>query len=175
MSIITQTQFQDMMERQLTPFRQDVAGDNSISISAGVETLFVNNANARNSVSAPAYMTDRYDTVSNKMTASSEYDGPTYVGDLGVIWTPTASSEGEALVRLYIDTSGTRDFSTDPLIRTYTFNYKGASAIPRNAVTTWYWGEEAGYDAKNDGVYFTLEFAHAGTITSPSCVYYNTQ
>lgn len=171
----TKTQVDNMIDRGLNPFRQDVAGDNTIIISAGTETLFAIDGDARNVSAGPAYMTDRWDTASNKMTAVSEYDGPTYVGDLGFIWSPTAESTGVALVRVYIDTSGTRDFSTDPLIRTYTISYKGDSPIPRNAVTTWYWGEETGYDAKNDGIYFTVEFEHAGTITSPSAVIYNIQ
>ena len=171
----TKTQVDNMIERSLTPFRQDVTGSNTISISAATETLFVNNGATRNAVSGPDYMTDRWDTTNNKMTASSEYDSPTYVGDIGLVWTPSASSEGVAIVRVYIDTSGTQDFSTDPQIREYTFNYKGASAISRNIVATWYWGEETGYDAKNDGVYFTIEFEHAGSITSPSTVIYNTQ
>ena len=171
----TQTQVDDMIERGLTPFRQDVVGSNSIAISANTETLFVSNGAARNDVTGPAYMTDRWDTTNNKMTAISEYDHPTYVGDIGIVWTPDASSDGTAVVRVYIDDSGTRDFSTDPQIREYTFSYKGASAISRNIVATWYWGTDVGYDAKNDGVYFTLEFEHNGDITNPSVVIYNTQ
>jgi len=173
--VFTKTQVDDMMDRGLNPFRQDVVGSNTIAISAGVETLFVNNGLARNETSGPTYMVDRYDAVNNKMTAVSEYDSPTYVGDIGLVWTPTASAEGLAVVRVYIDTSGTQDFSTDPEIRTYQLSYKGALALTRNIVATWYWGEEAGYDAKNDGVYFTLEFEHAGNVTNPSTVFYNTQ
>jgi hypothetical protein len=165
----TKTQVDDMMDRMLNPFRQDVAGDNSIAITANTETTFLINGNARNVASGPSYMTDRWDTSTGVMTAASEYDSPTYVGDLGFIWTPAASSEGRFLLRVYINDA------TPKLIRTYRGDYKGASAIPRNILATWYWGAEAGYDAKNDGIYFTIEFEHNGTITAPSVVIYNTQ
>ena len=54
----------------------------------------------------------------------------------------------------------------DPTIR---------SPNPKNVLATWYWGSEVGYDAKNDGVYFTVEFEHDGAITAPSLTIYNTQ
>ena len=171
----TKTQVDNMMDRCLNPFRQDVVGDNSISVSAATETQIVINGESRNVSHGPDYFTDRWDTTNSKMTAVDEYDSPTYVADIGFVWTPDASSEGIAIIRLYIDTSGTQDFSTDPEIRSYTFSYKGSSAIAKNILATWYWGTEAGYDAKNDGVYFTIEFEHAGTITEPSSVIYNTQ
>ena len=110
---ITQTQFQDMMARNLTPFRQDVVGDNSIAILANTETRLVINGNARNDVQAPAYFTDRWDTTANIMKATSEYDGPTYVGEPNFLWTPDAESEGLAKVRLYINDA------VPKLIKTY--------------------------------------------------------
>ncbi len=177
MGTLTQTftEVQHMMDRQMNPFRQDVVGDNSIEISADTETLFAVDGDARNVTSGPTYMTDRWDTTNNKMTAVAEYDSPIYVADVGFVWSPDASNAGTLTLRLYIDTSGTRNFATDPNIRTYTKSYKGASDLPLNELATWYWGEEAGYDAKNDGVYFTIEFEHSGDVTSPSLVIYNTQ
>ena len=164
-----------MIDRQINPFRQDVVGDNSIAITANTEALFVINGAARNVSQGPEYMTNRWSTSSSTMTASTEHDGPTYVGDLGFVWTPSASAEGLAMIRVYINTSGTQTFATDPEIRNYVVSYKGVSAINRNVVATWYWGDEAGYDAKNDGIYFTIEFEHDGTVSSPSAVIYNTQ
>tara|TARA_Y100000310_G_scaffold303578_1_gene342052 strand:- start:726 stop:1262 length:537 start_codon:yes stop_codon:yes gene_type:complete len=178
MGQLTQTfeEVQDMMDRNMAPFRQDIVGSNTISIaSADTEYLYVNNGATRNAVSSPSYMTDRWDTTNNKMTAITEYDHPTYVGDIGFVWTPDASNEGTYFIRVYIDESGTRNFATDPIIRTYTGAYKGASATPRNTITTWYWGDETGYDAKNNGVYYTIEFEHTGDVTAPSTVIYNTQ
>jgi len=165
----TFTQVQHMMDRMMTPFRQDVVGNNSISITADTEARLVINGLARNDVSGPAYMTDRWDTTNNKMTAISEYDHPTYVGDVGLNWVPAGSSAGTLTIRVYIDDASPK------LIRTYTKSYKGASALPLNEITTWYWGADTGYDAKNDGIYFTLEFEHNGTVTNPSVVIYNTQ
>lgn len=169
MSVIKQTQFQDMMARNLTPFRQDVVGDDTINILVSGETKLLVNGNTRNSVQAPSYMTDRWDTVTSIMKATAEYDHPTYVADIGFVWNPAASSEGVAKVRVYINDASPK------LIRTYSFNYKGSSSDPVNILATWYWGDEVGFDAKNDGVYFTIEFEHEGTVTSPSVVIYNTQ
>lgn len=166
---LTGTQVQDMLDRSLTPFRQDIIGDDTINILANSETKILVNGNTRNDVQAPSYMTDRWDTVTSIMKATSEYDHPTYVGDIGFIWTPGASSEGVATIRVYINDASPK------LIRTYRQPYKGANAEPFNVVSTWYWGTDVGYDAKNDGVYFTIEFEHAGNVTSPSVVIYNTQ
>jgi len=165
----TKTQVDDMMDRNLNPFRQDVVGDDSIIILATSPTKLLVNGNTRNAAKAPSYMTDRWNTTTSIMKAISEYDGPTYVGDIGLVYTPTVpNSEGNLTVRVYINDASPK------LIRTYTSRYKG-SVIPMNVLTTWYWGEETGYDAKNDGVYFTLEFEHAGTVTAPSIIIYNTQ
>lgn len=171
MGQLTQTfqEVQDMMNRNMTPFRQDIVGDDTINILTNTETKILINGNARNDVQAPSYMTDRWDTVTSIMKATAEYDHPTYVGDIGFIWTPSASSDGIGKVRVYINDASPK------LIRTYSFEYKGATADPFNIVSTWYWGTDAGYDAKNDGIYFTIEFEHAGTVTSPSVVIYNTQ
>jgi len=165
---ITQTQFEDMMARNLTPFRQDVVGDNSIEITADTEARYVVDGDTRNSSTGPAYFTDRWDTTNNKMTAITEYDGPTYVADLGFVWTPDSSNAGTMTIRVYIDDASPK------LIRTYTMSYKGAS-VTVNTLATWYWGSETGYDAKNDGIYFTLEFEHDGDVTAPSVIIYNTQ
>ncbi len=165
----TKTQVDDMIDRCLNPFRQDVIGNDTINILANSETKILVNGAVRNDTSGPAYMTDRWDTITSIMKATSEYDSPTYVGDIGFVWTPTAQSEGVAKIRAYINDASPK------LIRTYSIPYKGDSADPVNVVATWYWGTDAGYDAKNDGVYFTIEFEHTGTVTSPSVVIYNTQ
>ena len=170
----TKTQVDDMMDRQLNPFRQDVTGDNVITIVQSTEALYIVDGDARNVATGPAYFTDRWSTANSKMAAISEYDGPTYVADIGFTWTPAAQSSGAFKLKVYIDNSGTRNFAADPLIRTYSGAYTKTAQV--NILATWYWGEEAGYDAKNDGVYFTVEFEdHAGSITNPSIVIYNTQ
>jgi hypothetical protein len=166
---ITQTQFNDMMDRNLNPFRQDVVGDDTINILADTPTKLLVNGNTRNDAKAPAYMTDRWNTTTSIMKATTEYDHPVYVGDIGFVWTPTVGSEGTFYVRVYINDA------TPKLIRTYEGSYKGDSAVPKNILATWYWGDDTGYDAKNDGVYFVLEFEHSGTVTAPSIVIYNTQ
>ena len=39
---------------------------------------------------------------------------------------------------------------------------------------TFYLGTEAGYDAKNDGVYFTIEFSGAGKLYDKSLTIFRT-
>ena len=165
----TTEEVEHMIARCMTPFRQDVVGDNSISISANTETRYAVDGDARNEAQAPPYMTDRWDTSNNIMTAVTEHDGPVYVADVSFTWTPSASSEGIARIRVYVNDT------TPKLIKTYPVHYKGEAAEPMSVLTAWYWGDEAGYDAKNDGIYFTVEFEHAGTITAPSLLIYNTQ
>jgi hypothetical protein len=175
----TFTEIQDMMNRQMMPFRQDLTGTNSIEITADTEVLWVNNGLGHENTSAPAYFTDRWDSVNNKMTAVTEYDHPTYVVDMGLLFTSdTPNSSGIVTMRIYIDESGTQDFSTDPAIRTYRGDYKTGSSPNTDQgsiLGTWYWGEETGYDAKANGVYFTLEFEDTGDLTNPTTVIYNTQ
>ena len=158
----TKTQVDDMIDRNLNPFRQDIVGDNVIAISADTETAFIANGNARNAVKGPTYFTDRYNTTTGIMTAVTEYDGPSYMSKVGFTWTPTAESEGIGVVRMYINDT------TPKLLDSYAFSYKGSLAFPINIFTDWYWGEEAGYDAKNDGVYWTVEFEHAGSVSNPA-------
>ncbi len=171
----SQTEADDMLDRCLNPFRQSLIGTDSIAITANTEVQLTCNAATRNVVSGPTYFTDRWDATDSKMTAVSEYDTPTYVGDIGFTWDQTTSSVGRCTVRVYIDDSGTQNFSADPEIRSYSFYYIGTAPLKENTVATWYWGTETGYDAKNDGVYFTVEFQHSGTLTAPSINIYNTQ
>ena len=77
MALFTQTEVDDMLDKDKNPFRQDVGGTDSINILANSETKLLINGLARNSSSGPAYMTDRWDTVTSIMKAITEYDGPT--------------------------------------------------------------------------------------------------
>lgn len=173
---ISQTQFQDMMTKNLTPFRQDAVGNNSIVMAIGTEALFVNNGLARNDKQGPSYLgTDGYDISTGIFAMPNEYDGPVYVANVNFKWTMISANAGKAIIREYINTSGTKNFSTDPLIGTYELSYIGTTDIPRNEVITWYLGDAVGYDAKNDGTYFTIETEHAGTVSEPATVYYSTQ
>ena len=165
----TKTEVDDMLDRNLNPFRQDVVGTNTLTIVAGVSQRFIVNGLSRNSSQGPAYFTDRTDLSTGVMRATTEYDGPTYIASVGGIWTPSASSEGTAKVRVFINDT------VPKLIRTFSVSYKGATAETFSVLVDWYWGTEAGYDAKNDGVYFEIEFEHNGTITTPSESIYNTQ
>lgn len=170
----TKTQVDDMMDRNLNPFRQDVVdGAHTVgspqAIVANTPVRFSSDGAIRNDAKGPAYFTNRWDTVNNKMTASSEYDGPVYVADLSWTFDPSSAASGNVTITVWIDDA------TPKLIGTTTKSFKGPTASADGAVLTWYWGEETGYDAKNDGVYFELEFDEGGSLYDKSLVIYNTQ
>lgn len=168
----TASEIERIIDGRYNNFKQALQGDNTIAISANTEVLFVNNGAISNEVTAPTYITSRWSTTNSKISFSEELDAPTYVVDIAPLFTPTAVNEGSATMRIYIDESGTRDFSTDPLIRTYNSRYKGTDLV--SIVGTWFLGAEVGFDAKNNGVYFTLEFENAGTLSLPYHVIYRT-
>ena len=120
-----------------------------------------------NDVNAPAYITSRWDTTNNKIAFPEALDKPTYVADTSFIFDPTASAAGKGLIRVYIDDT------TPKNIRTYEFEYKSTPQIV-NVIATWYLGEDTGYNAKSDGVYFTVEFDQAGSLYSKGSVIYRT-
>jgi hypothetical protein len=126
----TKTQVDNMLDRNLNPFRQDVVdGTHTVgspqAIVANTPVRFSVDGSVRNSAHGPTYFTDRWDTVNNKMTAVTEYDGPVYVADLAWTFDPSSASTG--------------------------------------------------FDAKNDGVYFEIEFDDGGSLYDKSIVIYNTQ
>lgn len=168
MAKFTQTEVDNIVDGRMNSFRQGV-GDSTYTVGsplalvAGVEVLLTNDALAVNDVTSPDYIASRWDELTSKLAMPDEYDAPTYVNDLQFTYDPSVAAAGKILIRVYIDESGTRDFSTDPLIRTYTADYK-AAAEQVGAVTTWYFGDTTGFDAKNNGVYFTVEAEANGSL-----------
>lgn len=142
-------------------------------MAAGTEYKLTNNGGLSNEVTSPTYFTDRWDTTNFKISAITELDTPTFVNDVSFTFDPTIASPGLLTVRVYIDESGTQDFSTDPLIRSYTADYKGTPE-PISIVCTWFFGESVGFDAKNNGVYFTIESENAGDLYDTFFAIYRT-
>lgn len=171
-SAFTGSQIDKVIDGRLNNFKQSVQGNNTIAISANTEVLFVNNGAIANEVTSPDYITSRWSVANSKIAFPEELDAPTYVVDMASLFTPTSVNEGSATMRIYIDESGTRDFLTDPVIRTYNSRYKGTNLV--SVVGTWFLGSSAGYDAKNNGVYFTIEFENEGTLSVPYHVIYRT-
>lgn len=168
----TTAEIEKILDGRLNSFKQSVNGNNTIAISANTEVLFVNNGAVINNTTAPTYITSRWNVTNSKIAIPEELDAPTYVVDMASTFTPTSVNEGTAIMKIYIDESGTRDFTTDPLIRTYHSRYKGTDLV--SVVGTWFLGSGTGYDAKNNGIYFTMEFENAGTLSSPYHVIYRT-
>ena len=165
----TQSEIDNVIGGRYHSFIQDVVDTGTAeAILANTETKITIDAVNRNFIIAPDYMTDRWDTTDNKMTFVTEMNTPTYVADLGFTFTPTVGASGTCTVKVYID-----DPTTPKLIRTVTHTYK-SSPERFNSILTWYLGSGAGYDAKNDGIYFTMEFTGAGSVTDKSVVIYHT-
>ena len=161
-----------IIDGRLNNFRQDVAdglhtlGSPQAILANTAYRLTIDGA-ARNDANAPDYISSRWDTTNNKMAFPDELDKPTYVGDISFIFDPTVSAAGQGVLRVYIDDVAPK------LIRTYSFNYKGNPETV-NIISTWYLGSDAGYDAKNDGVYFEVEFDQAGDLYNKGAVIYRT-
>ena len=162
----------DVIDGRYKAFRQDVVDSNHTvgspqAITANTEYMFTIDALARNDVTAPTYITDRWDAVNNKIAFPTELDGPTYVSDLSFIFDPSVASAGKYTIRIYIDDA------TPKLIRAYSGWYKSVAEI-HNKITTWYLWTDTGYDAKNDWVYFTIEFDGNGNLYSKGAIIYRT-
>jgi len=164
----TGSEVQKVIDGRRNSFRQSINDSQYVlatprALTANTEYLLTNNAQLSNDVTSPAYITSRWDAVNNKMVTPEELDTPTYVNDLTFTFDPTVASAGKGKIRVYIDESGTRDFTTDPQIRSYDFEYK-STPEPVSQVTTWFLGEATGFDAKNNGVYFTVEVEGDGDL-----------
>lgn len=161
-----------LLDGRYNNFKESVIGDNTIAVTANTEFLFVNNGASEIKITSPEYITSRWDFTNSKISMPEELDSPSYVIDISPYFTPSTGSEGAVTMRIYIDESGTRDYTSDPLIRTYNVRQKGADLV--SIVGTWFFGDDVGFDAKNNGVYFTLEFENNGTISVPFHVIYRT-
>jgi len=168
----TTEEINNLLDGRYNNFKESVIGDNTIAVTGESEFLFINNGLTEVKVTSPAYITSRWNKTLSKISMPEELDSPTYVIDISPYFTPSSGNEGGVTMRIYIDESGTRDFATDPLIRTYNVRQKGSDLV--SIVGTWFFGDDAGFDAKNNGVYFTLEFENSGTISVPFHVIYRT-
>lgn len=164
----TTAEIEKVLDGRYNTFRQAILdGQYTLAspraLLASTEVVLTNNAALTNSVTSPTYITSRWSTSNSKISMPEELDNPTYVNDLTFTFDPTSASAGEGTIRLYIDESGTRNFATDPLIRSYPFDFKAAPE-PVSVISTWFFGEDVGFDAKNNGVYFTVEVSLAGDL-----------
>lgn len=137
------------------------------AISADTVYRFTVDGAARDFVVAPDYITSRWDKINSKFAVPEELNTPMYVANLGFVFDPTSNNEGHGTIRAYIDDT------VPKLIHTGQFNFKG-SADSAGGLVTWYMGTETGYDAKNDGVYFELEFNLAGVLYGKTLTIYRT-
>lgn len=169
----TGEQIKNVIDGRMNSFIQDIYdgvyhSGNKQAVSAGTEYRFEFDGVPRNSVTAPTYITSRWDLINNNFAVPEELDRPTYVANISLMFDPSVSATGSCTIRAYID-----DATTPKLIGEYNYQYK-AIVDDYNTVITWYLGEESGYDAKNDGVYFTYEFSGAGDVWDRKATIYRT-
>lgn len=168
----TTAQVEKILDGRLYSFRQDLADSvhtvgSPQPILSLTEYRITNDGLIRNDLVNPAYIVEDWDTVNNKFALPSEIDSPTYVVDMSFTFAPSVGSAGEMITRIYIDDT------VPKLIKTARTNYTGTTAID-DVLMTWYLGEEAGFDAKNDGVYFTIEFSASGSLYDKSMSIFRT-
>ena len=169
----TTTEIENVLDGRLNNFHQDVVDNqttepSSNNISADTSIRWTNDGGNRNSTTAPTYMTDRWNTSTDIMKFTAELDSPVYVSDFSFTFHPQTTATGSITFRAYID-----DPTTPKLIKTVVKSYKGETAID-GLLLTYYLGSSTGYDLKNDGIYFEIEFDQDGKIWGKSQVTYRT-
>jgi len=168
----TGSETEKILDSRLHSFIQDVhdtehTSGSPQSITADTPVMFTNNGGLPIRVVAPSHITSRWDATNNKIAFPEELNTPTYVAEVGFTFDPSIASEGLIFLRMYIDDD------TPKLIKTYSAKYKSV-AQPQTIIATWYLGEDTGYDAKNDGIYFELEFQSSGDLYDKTLIIYRT-
>ena len=168
----TTEEVENILDGRYNSFRQDIVDSlhtsgSPQSLLAATEYRITNDALSRNNVVSPAYITDRWDATNNKIALATELDSPVYEVDISFTFSPAVAAEGEVITRIYIDDT------VPKLIKTATAKYKQTTSID-DILMAFYLGTETGYDAKNDGVYFTIEFSGAGDLYDKSLTIFRT-
>ena len=168
----TTAEIEAVLDGRYNSFRQDlVDGEHTIGspqvISASTPVRYSVDGALRNEFTAPSHITDRWDTVNSKIAMSTALDHPVYVAQFAFTFSPTVSAAGILTVRTYIDDT------VPKLINTISTDYKSTTSV-EGILVTWYFGEDPGYDAKNDGVYFEIEFGASGSLYNKAITVYRT-
>ena len=170
----TTSELEQVIDGRLNNFHQDIVDSKqtepaSNNIIAYTPVRWANDGGNSNETTAPTYMTDRWDTATNVMRFTSEPEHPVYVSDFGFTFLPKNSGQtGSMTITAYIN-----DSTTPKLILTSTKSYKGILAVD-SLLMSFYLGDSAGYDLKNDGVYFEIEFDQDGKLWGQTQVMYRT-
>lgn len=169
---LTNTDCIKALDKAINPFIHDVADATHTSgapqaITAGVEYRFTIDAVARNFRQNPEHLADAgngWDATNNKIAMPDVMNVQSVIGRINMVFDPASASEGKVVVRTYIDDA------TPKLINEEVSLYK---SIPErvNLEISWYTGTETGYDAKSDGVYFTVEFDSNGDLYEKGFVF----
>lgn len=158
-------------ESEHTPI-QDVVGDNytsgsPLAITANTEYTFTCNGNTRNFKSFPSHITNFWNTVTNIGSFSELVDTKMIVATPKFVFSPSTASAGKITVRVYVNDT------VPKVLDAKIVDYK-AVASKVSQLLTFYTGTEAGYDVKNDGVFFTVEADQNGDLYDTSIIIYRT-
>lgn len=168
----TTAEIEKVLDGRYNSFRQDaVDGEHTVgspqAISASTPVRYSVDGAVRNDTTSPTHITDRWDVVNDKITMATALDHPVYVAQFAFTYDPNAAAAGIVTIRTYIDDT------VPKLINTNSTDYKSVTSV-EGMLVTWYFGEDTGYDAKNDGVYFEIEFSAAGSLYGKAITIYRT-
>lgn len=135
--------------------------------SAGVEYDFVCNGNIRHFKVFPDHITKMWDTTLNIATFSEFLNTPEIVSTPQFTFAPTVAAAGTITVRAYVNED------TPLVIKEIVIPYK-ATVTDVSALLTYYAGDAVGFDVKNKGTKFTIEFSGAGNVYNNSIENYRT-
>jgi len=162
----TTSELEKVIDGRYNNFRQVVSHGSSVAVDNTNEFVMpIDGTGASASVVAPTYITSRWDATNYKIAFPDEMDSPNYEAVISFTFDPDASSAGIGTLRAYIIGDTVPTPATDNLISVHGFDYKGAPEYATESVS-WFLGEGTGYDAKNKGVYFTLQFDKVGDVTN---------
>jgi hypothetical protein len=163
----TAAQLEKAAAYRLTPPTSDIVDGQYTSgspkaITAGVEyRMDFDEAqllrNFSNGFTTQTGVTKMYD-FTNKVGYYQEIeDTPTIVALPNCLFIPSSANAGECIIRMYVN-------ETAPILHDQAIvGYKGIVAEKMGDLFSFYLGDEAGYQIKSKGAYFTFEFEHNGS------------
>ena len=161
----TTAEVEKLLDGRYNNFRQIVSHSVSVAVDNTDEfVLPINGLGTFASVVSPDYITSRWDGTNYKFAIPEELDSPNYSAVVSFIFDPDVAAVGEGTLRAYIIGDTVPTPATDNIIYADGFDYKAAPEyVTRNI--SFFLGSDTGYDAKNKGVYFTIQLDKTGDLT----------
>ena len=143
------------------------------AITSGVEykLIFDSGNLARefsNGFSDNTGITTMWNFTDNVTSYSELLDTPTMVALPNCYFQPSSANAGDCIIRMYVN-------ETSPILMDQAIvGYKGTTYEKMGDLFSYYLGDEAGFQVKTKGVYFTFEFEHNGNMKDMGIFHYLT-